>query len=643
MSVELHNPTDRDQFLLGGQKIPLGVALGRSSAPLTIVDNDVLNGTIGFVTTNFNVNETAGSVTVTVVRTNGNGNLTVQYATSDGTAIANRDYKAKSGQLNFGSGVNTNFITVLLIHNGIATDDLAFNLRLFNVTGGGNLGISNATVTVIDADSPNGRLRFASPTFATNENAGSAIVTVRRGGGSAGTLSVSVATLTNAVPAATTAVPGIDYIATTNTLIWNPNDVADKTLTVPLIDNQIVDGNRSLNVRLFNPMVNSLPPTNVVVGSGSNSVLTILDDDAFGFVAFTRPTYIVRENGGPAIITVQRTSGIAQSLSVNFGTSGGSAVAGSHYTPTNGILTFAPGEISKSFTIPILDNFVTDGNRTIGLSLSGANPLASLGFPSSALVTIVDDETFNQPPGSIDTTLDPSIGFNAPVLAMALQTNGMILAGGYFTLANNLVRNRIARLNPDGSLDNTFSTPTAGANDTGRAIVSQSDTRVLIGGFFTNVNGTIVNHITRLNYNGTLDSTFNVGAGADNIVYSLAETFDSVGTRKLYVGGAFLNINSTPRSRIARLNDNGTVDASFAPGVGADGAVYAIVPYPTNSVRAGQVLIGGDFTSINGVARGHIARLKSDGSVDLAFNPSSGANDSVRAIALQTDERILIG
>src|SRR5206468_9186958 len=141
---------------------------------------------------------------------------------------------------------------------------------------------------------------------------------------------------------------------------------------------------------------------------------------------------------------------------------------------------------------------------------------------------------------------------------------------------------------------------------------------------------------------------FNPGAGTDNDVFALAETFiggngQASPIRKLFVGGGFINYNGISRKGVARLNEDGTVDTSFDPGQGANGTVYAVLPYPTNSVRAGQVLIAGDFTTYNGVARNRIARLNANGSLDLTFDPGTGASDSVRALALQGDEHILLG
>jgi uncharacterized repeat protein (TIGR01451 family)/uncharacterized delta-60 repeat protein len=639
LNLELHNPRDSDLLQLGGQRIPLGVALGRASAPVTIVDNDTPAGVIGFTVSNFVVNENVINATVSVIRTNGSsGVVTVQYTTGDGTAIAPADYKVQSGTLQFLGGTNNDIQTfnIKIIDDSIAEDDETINLSLFNVSGGATLGVSNAVITIVDNDSPNGRINFSSPTYVTNENSVAANVTVNRSGGSQGSLDVYFATSDG------TAIAGTDYTGITNVLHWDSFNIAPTNITILLNDDQLVNGDRTINLRLRSPVVNGVTNNNVL-GSISNAVLTIKDNDAYGTVAFTRGEYNVNENGGPAVVTVQRTAGIAQSVTVNFAAVGGNASPGFDYIPTNGVLAFAPGEISKSFAVQILDNQFSDGNRFIGLILSNASPSTSLGFPQSARLNILDNETVNEPAGSPDTALDASAGFNGDIFALALQTNNMILVGGDFTLADNLIRNRIARLNPDGTLDTSFSSPTMGANATIRSLIVQSDGRILVGGFFTNVNGVVNNHLARLNYDGGLDNRFNQGSGADNNVLALAETFASDGTRRLLVGGAFLNFKGISRPCIARLTDDGNVDTAWDPGIGANGTVFAVVPYPTNSVRSGQVLIGGDFTTVNGFGRAHIARLNANGSVDTSFTPPAGTDDSVRAIALQSDEHILIG
>src|SRR5262249_39908139 len=158
------------------------------------------------------------------------------------------------------------------------------------------------------------------------------------------------------------------------------------------------------------------------------------------------------------------------------------------------------------------------------LSLTGASPTNTLGSPTTAILNIVDDESLNQPPGTIDTTVDPSVGFDGNVQTLIVQPDGKLLAGGDFTTADGFARNRIARLNPAGSLDSACSSTAtkAGANDTVLALVSQSDRRILAGGRFSTISGATRNFLARLNADATIDTTFNPGAGPDNTVFALA-------------------------------------------------------------------------------------------------------------------------
>src|SRR5690606_41037369 len=102
------------------------------------------------------------------------------------------------------------------------------------------------------------------------------------------------------------------------------------------------------------------------------------------------------------------------------------------------------------------------------------------------------------------------------ILALCLQPDGKVLIGGDFTSYNDISRNRIARLNVDGSIDSTFN-PGIGANAPVFAITLQPDGKVLIGGRFNSYAGMSRNKIARLNVNGSLDTTFNPGSGADNV------------------------------------------------------------------------------------------------------------------------------
>jgi len=632
-TLTLNNPTDRDLFLLGGEKIPLGVALGRASAPMTIVDPHTLPGVLGFSSPTFAVSETTNAL-ITVTRTNGStGVVTVEFQTIDGTATNLINYRTNWTRLTFLPGITERTLVVTNINDKLQQGDHTVNLRLYSASGGATLGLSNAVLTIVDNDITNGYVQFTSPAYYTNENAGAARVTVTRSGGSVGTLTVEFSTQDG------TATNGLNYLGMTNTLTWNNGDIAAKVIAIPVLDDGVVEANDlTVNLQLSSATVNGTNNPAVLRGT-TNATLAIVNTDFRGQVRFSTDSYSVNENGGPGYITIVRSGGSAESITVDFATLPGTSTPGIDFYPTNGTLVFGPGEVGKTFTVPILDNGQQDPPRFVSLVLSNALPGDALGFPITATLNIVDDETYNQPPGSLDTEVDPSAGLNDVVYALALQEDGRLLVGGDFTMANNVARRRIARLNSDLSLDQTFSStsPTVGVDDSVLTIVSQTDGRILLGGTFTNLNDVRRNYLGRVTLSGAMDTTFNPGSGPNNPVFAAAETF--VGSsRKLLIGGSFTTFNSVSRNYIARLNNNGSLDTTFDVGLGANGSVFALAVQPD-----GKVIIGGDFTAVNGLTRPHIARLNTDGSVDLTFDPGTGASDSVRAIAVGLGGRILIG
>ncbi|MDW8309677.1 MAG: Calx-beta domain-containing protein, partial [Verrucomicrobiales bacterium] len=636
----LYRPSGTDWTLLGGENIPFGVAINRRTAPMTIIDDDRRPGVLGFSLTNFVVSEAVGKALVTVTRTNGSsGTVTVNYRTVAGSvpgvdATAGSDYAPTNGTLTFLPGEVTKNFEVTIVDDSLVENDERILLQLFAPGGGATLGLANSRITIVDNDYPAGRINFSSASYVTNENARFAVITVTRTGGAAGTVTVQCSTIPGG-----TATAGADYTSVTNTLVWNNGDVSPKTLLVPLLDDLLIEPNETITLRLSNGTLNGAPDS-MVLGAITTATLTLVSDDAFGTLGLSTASYLVNENGGPVTITVVRSGGSVGTISVNYSvTAVPPAVPGVDFIPTSGTLVFGPGEFSKSFTIQILDNAIQDGARSLAVLLSGASPSGTLGSPASAQVTIIDDESVNEPPGEPDTAFRSPFSLNGPVLAMALQPDGKLVIAGDFTLANASPRNRIARINTDDSVDTGFSSaaPTAGANATVRALLRQSDGALVIGGDFTTVDGINRNRIARLRLNGTLDTDFNPGAGADNPVLALGETFVN-GQRKILIAGNFTTVDSRPFNRVARLHNDGTPDLSFNPGLGANDYVYALAVQPD-----GRILIGGDFTTVNGVPRHRIARLHPDGSLDLSFDPGTGANAAVRAIALQTDGRIVIG
>ncbi len=242
--------------------------------------------------------------------------------------------------------------------------------------------------------------------------------------------------------------------------------------------------------------------------------------------------------------------------------------------------------------------------------------------------------------GTLDTSFDPGLGigdYQPWVFAIALQSDGKVLVGGTFTTFDGTNRNGIARLNANGRLDTGFNAGTElHFSETYpyprvESILVQPEGKFLVAGYFTNALG---NSILRFNANGSVDGTFNSGLGANGVVGNVAQQPDG----KVLISGYFTQVNGTSRNRIARLNANGTLDTSFDPGTGISAGVETMVLQSN-----GKLIVGGGFTLVNDVTRNRVARLNADGSLDGAFDPGSGLERVVSTLALQDDGKVLMG
>ena len=244
--------------------------------------------------------------------------------------------------------------------------------------------------------------------------------------------------------------------------------------------------------------------------------------------------------------------------------------------------------------------------------------------------------------------------FIASVKVTAVQADGKILVGGNFTNYTGSTRHRLIRLNVDGTLDIDFViNASEGAKfSTAGDILSiavQADGKILVGGPFIAYGGTTGrSYLIRLNSNGTLDTTFCAnavdGTKFSGTVYSIVVQPD----QQILVGGTFINYGISGRSRLVRLNSDGTTDTTFCAnatdGVKFSGIVWTIVLQPNQ-----QILVGGSFVSYGGTSnRSRLIRLDSTGVVDATFcaNAADGAkvNAAVYSIAIQPlDNKILVG
>ncbi len=234
--------------------------------------------------------------------------------------------------------------------------------------------------------------------------------------------------------------------------------------------------------------------------------------------------------------------------------------------------------------------------------------------------------------GTLDADFDAGTTFNGTVTAIVVQPDGKILIGGSFTEFAAATHNRILRLNADGSLDTSFSAG-GGFNGSVLAMARQDDGKLIVAGGFTTYNGTSRPRIARLNTDGSLDTGFNPGSGANDAIWDLALQSDG----KVVATGSFTAYNGTTRNRIARLNTNGSLDTTVSFGTGANWGIYAVV-----IDGAGGFVVGGGFTGLNGEWRYNIGRFNPDGSLDADFHPGGGFDSFVADLQVDSAGRIVV-
>lgn len=229
--------------------------------------------------------------------------------------------------------------------------------------------------------------------------------------------------------------------------------------------------------------------------------------------------------------------------------------------------------------------------------------------------------------GSLDTTFEVTFPGFATIYAAAVQADGKIVFSGYFTQVNGVARTGLARVSSTGVLDAAFNPVLAQTFCYG--LLVQPDQQIMIWGSFGAVGGVTRNGPARLTSTGALDTTFDA-VGQSNVRALLRQ---ADGQYILCCGP-----NQQPGRLVRRVSATGVADASYAPLFDTTGG--NVVDNATLQAD-GKVIVGGQFSTINGTARNGVARLNADGTLDTSFVVTGTTR--VQSVMLQDDGRVLIG
>jgi len=252
--------------------------------------------------------------------------------------------------------------------------------------------------------------------------------------------------------------------------------------------------------------------------------------------------------------------------------------------------------------------------------------------------------------GSMDLSFNPLLAKadgtlpDLYLVARSWDGSGRILVGGDFAWVNGVPRSGIVRLNADGTRDTGFNfDPASMPGLTNIMVTHTSDDEGgplgVIGK--ATYNGSTCGFLARLLHDGSLDTSFATGPSpVPHVVILNGEVkggFGDENTGIITVGGAFTQIiggNNPSRNYLARFSRDGILDNTFNP-PGPNGPIYAM----EGQWLTDKIIIAGDFTAYNGVGRNHIARLKWDGSLDPSFDPGTGTDDAIYAILYNPQDR----
>jgi hypothetical protein len=334
-------------------------------------------GSLEFITKVLNVHEDLGNAEVRVVRTGGSkGSLSINYASSNGTATAGSDYTAVSGTFNFADGETEKIISLPIANDGVVEPEETLVLDLSGAPDLEAFGAKyQVVVHILDATTPLSlTVDNQAPIGYPEGDVGNKTVNipVHLNAQTSRTVNVSYSV------AAGTATANTDFIPTAGALTFNPG-TDTQNIPVQFIGDRLDENDETLLLTLNNPVNASITTPTVAV--------PIIDNDPLPTLTISDVS-VVEGAGARATFSVLLNVPSGRSFQVDFRTSDQTAHAFSDYTSTSGTLSFAEGETVKQVEVPILTDGSIEQNETFLLFLN--NPVNALILDPAGVCTIVD-------------------------------------------------------------------------------------------------------------------------------------------------------------------------------------------------------------------------------------------------------------
>ncbi|MBX9579736.1 MAG: DUF4394 domain-containing protein [Gemmataceae bacterium] len=621
---------------------PTGASIpGQTAVTVTITDDDTAPaaGAITFEVAAVTVAESGGTVDVVVNRIGGStGEVTVTVVVT-GTATPPDDFGTVEATVTFADGETTKTITIPIVSDTLDETDETIILTLTAPTGGAVLGERpTTTVTITDNPAP-GTIQFSAPTFTAAEGGGAVNLTLTRTDGSDGPVAVALAVTGG------TATAGADFTAPAVTVTFAAGQTT-ATVAVAVADDALVEGDETVVFTL------SDPTGGATLGAQTTATVTITDNDAAaGTIAFGAATFTVSESGGSIVIPLTRTGGTTGEATVTVGVSG-TATGGTDFTAPPTTVTFAAGSNTATLTIPITNDTADEPDETVVLTLSAPTGGAVLGTPSTATLTITDDDP-TTPAGPAGANLVAVSGQpNGTTQVYQVGATGALTAVGTaltpFAGFNGVVRSTTGDVNGDGIAD-TIAVTGPGTAIRMTVISGAAGNPVLVpptapfagsegftgGGF---VAAADLDGDGRAEWVVTPDQ----GGGPRVTIFSLPTTGTTATVRANFLGiTGDPNFRGGARPALGDVNNDGTPDLAVAAGFlgGPRVALFngrTVLQAPAAGQEAPPKLVGDffafpgeDATRLRNGAFVAIGDADGDGFGDLVFGGGPGGSPRV--------------